>query len=178
MEQNMIEQKEQKNPAFQEMSLKIPLAVGDLAPSFNMEASGGRRVSLDALKGVPFVLYFYPRANTPGCTQEALDFSHALTELTQRGVSVIGVSRDILKKLDSFANKYNLTFPLASDADGQASVAYGVWVQKTLYGKTSMGIERATYLVNAQGRIVHIWRKVKVSGHVTAVLNEIIKRGL
>ncbi|MBO6036779.1 MAG: peroxiredoxin [Acetobacter sp.] len=149
------------------------LTVGDKAPFFIMAASRGRTISLDSLKGTTFILYFYPRAHTPGCTQEAVDFSHALPEFARRNVQVIGVSRDTVKKLDLFADKYNLMFPLASDIDGHVSIAYGVWVQKKLYGKTSMGVERTTYLIDAQGIIVRVWRKVKVTGHVHAVLHAV-----
>lgn len=149
------------------------LTVGDKAPSFVMEASRGRMITLDSLKGSPFILYFYPKANTPGCTQEAIDFSNALPEFARKNVQVIGVSRDTVKKLDLFADKYNLMFPLASDIDGHVSIAYGVWVQKKLYGKTSMGVERTTYLIDAQGSIVRVWRKVKVTGHVHAVLHAV-----
>ncbi|MFT8675236.1 MAG: thioredoxin-dependent thiol peroxidase [Acetobacter sp.] len=150
----------------------IPLAVGDQAPAFSMQASGDRTVDLASLKGKPFVLYFYPKADTPGCTKEACGFNETLHAFEKAGLTIIGVSRDPVKKLDAFAAKYGLTFALASDADGSVTEAYGVWVQKTLYGKTSMGIERATFLIGADGKIAHIWRKVKVDGHVEAVMNE------
>ncbi|MCP1227061.1 thioredoxin-dependent thiol peroxidase [Acetobacter fabarum] len=146
------------------------LKVGDKAPAFSMAASGGRTVESAALKGQPFVLYFYPKADTPGCTKEACGFNEALQAFEQAGLSVIGVSRDPVKKLDSFAAKYNLTFPLASDEDGHVTEAYGVWVEKSMYGRTYMGIERATFLIDAKGDIAYIWPKVKVSGHVDAVL--------
>ncbi|MBO1323881.1 thioredoxin-dependent thiol peroxidase [Acetobacter sp. TBRC 12305] len=149
-----------------------PLKVGDQAPAFSMQASGGQTVDLAALKGKPFVLYFYPKADTPGCTKEACGFNETLHAFEKAGIAVIGVSRDPVKKLDAFAAKYGLTFPLASDADGSVTEAYGVWVEKTLYGKTSMGIERATFLIGADGRIAQIWRKVKVDGHVEAVMHE------
>lgn len=151
------------------------LNVGAQAPDFTMEASGGRTVALAELKGAPFVLYFYPKADTPGCTKEACGFGEALNAFEKAGARVIGVSRDPVKKLDAFAGKYNLTFPLASDAEGSVTEAYGVWVEKTLYGKTHMGIERATFLIDAQGNIAHIWRKVKVPGHVEDVLGEVEK---
>jgi peroxiredoxin Q/BCP len=146
--------------------------VGDLAPAFSMEASGGRTVSLAEMKGKPFVLYFYPKADTPGCTKEACGFNEALAAFSAAGITVIGVSRDPVKKLDAFAAKYGLTFPLASDGDGSVTEAYGVWVEKTLYGKTHMGMERSTYLIDAQGKVAAVWRKVKVDGHVEAVMEK------
>lgn len=149
---------------------KNGLKEGDIAPDFSMEASGGRTVSLAALKGKPFVLYFYPKADTPGCTKEACGFSEALGQFEGAGLSVIGVSRDPVKKLDKFAEKYDLTFPLASDEAGSVTEAYGVWVEKSLYGKAYMGIDRTTFLIGADGKIAHIWKKVKVPGHVEAVL--------
>lgn len=149
---------------------KIDLKEGDPAPDFQMDASGGRTVSLGALKGKPFVLYFYPKADTPGCTKEACGFSEALAQFEGAGLTVIGVSRDPVKKLDKFAEKYDLTFPLASDEAGSVTEAYGVWVEKSLYGKTYMGIDRTTFLIGADGKIARIWKKVKVPGHVEAVL--------
>ncbi|MFT8722231.1 MAG: thioredoxin-dependent thiol peroxidase [Acetobacter malorum] len=149
---------------------KNGLKEGDIAPDFSMEASGGCTVSLAALKGKPFVLYFYPKADTPGCTKEACGFSEALGQFEGAGLSVIGVSRDPVKKLDKFAEKYDLTFPLASDEAGSVTEAYGVWVEKSLYGKAYMGIDRTTFLIGADGKIARIWKKVKVPGHVEAVL--------
>nr|WP_298797254.1 thioredoxin-dependent thiol peroxidase [uncultured Acetobacter sp.] len=146
------------------------LSEGDTAPDFSMEASRERTVSLASLKGKPFVLYFYPKADTPGCTKEACGFSEALGQFEGAGLTVIGVSRDPVKKLDKFADKYDLTFPLASDEAGGVTEAYGVWVEKSLYGKTYMGIDRTTFLIGADGKIARIWKKVKVPGHVEAVL--------
>ncbi|MFT9062413.1 MAG: thioredoxin-dependent thiol peroxidase [Acetobacter persici] len=148
----------------------VDLKEGDNAPDFQMDASRGRTVSLAALKGKPFVLYFYPKADTPGCTKEACGFSEALGQFEGAGLTIIGVSRDPVKKLDKFAEKYDLTFPLASDEAGRVTEAYGVWVEKSLYGKTYMGIDRATFLIGADGKIARIWKKVKVPGHVDAVL--------
>lgn len=150
---------------------KNGLKEGDTAPDFKMEASRGRTVSLAELKGKPFVLYFYPKADTPGCTKEACGFSEALGQFEGAGLTVIGVSRDPLKALDKFAEKYDLTFPLASDEAGSVTEAYGVWVEKSLYGKTYMGIDRTTFLIGANGKIARIWKKVKVPGHVEAVLD-------
>ncbi|GFE92220.1 thioredoxin-dependent thiol peroxidase [Acetobacter persici] len=148
----------------------VDLKEGDNAPDFQMDASRGRTVSLAALKGKPFVLYFYPKADTPGCTKEACGFSEALGQFEGAGLTIIGVSRDPVKKLDKFAEKYDLTFPLASDEAGRVTEAYGVWVEKSLYGKTYMGIDRTTFLIGADGKIARIWKKVKVPGHVEAVL--------
>ncbi|MFE8871865.1 thioredoxin-dependent thiol peroxidase [Acetobacter persici] len=148
----------------------VDLKEGDNAPDFQMDASRGRTVSLAALRGKPFVLYFYPKADTPGCTKEACGFSEALGQFEGAGLTIIGVSRDPVKKLDKFAEKYDLTFPLASDEAGRVTEAYGVWVEKSLYGKTYMGIDRTTFLIGADGKIARIWKKVKVPGHVEAVL--------
>jgi peroxiredoxin Q/BCP len=135
-----------------------------------MPASGGRTVSKAALKGKPFVLYFYPKADTPGCTTEACAFQEALPALGKIGIDVIGVSRDPMKPIEKFATKYNLTFPLASDEEGSCSEAYGTWVEKSMYGKKYMGIERSTFLVDKTGKIAKIWPKVKVAGHAAEVM--------
>jgi peroxiredoxin Q/BCP len=147
----------------------MSLAVGDAAPDFDMEASGGRRVSLAGQRGRPFVLYFYPKADTPGCTTEACAFQEALPQLGQIGIDVIGVSKDPIKPIEKFAAKYGLAFPLASDQSGVAE-AYGVWVEKSMYGKKYMGMERATFLIGKDGRIARIWPKVKVAGHAAEVM--------
>jgi peroxiredoxin Q/BCP len=151
----------------------MSLAEGDAAPDFTMPASGGRTASLAALKGKPFVLYFYPKADTPGCTKEACAFQEALPQLGQLGVAVIGVSKDAMKPIEKFAAKYGLAFPLASDAETQVAEAYGVWVEKAMYGRKYMGMERTTFLVGADGRIAKIWPKVKVEGHAKAVMEAI-----
>lgn len=143
-------------------------AEGTPAPDFTLSATGGRSVSLAGQRGRPFVLYFYPRADTPGCTKEACAFQESLPGF--QGIDVIGVSPDKLPAVEKFAAKYNLTFPLAADPDHAAAEAYGVWVEKSMYGRTSMGVERATFLIDAQGTIVKIWRKVKVDGHAAAVM--------
>ncbi|HUW80151.1 MAG TPA: peroxiredoxin [Acidocella sp.] len=148
----------------------MSLTIGDPAPDFVLPASGGRSVSLGGLKGKPFVLYFYPRADTPGCTKEACAFQEALPQLTKIGVTVIGVSKDAIKPIEKFAEKYNLTFPLASDPETKTIAAYDAWQEKSMYGKKYMGIERSTVLVDANGKIAKIWPKVKVEGHATEVL--------
>lgn len=147
----------------------MTLAIGDAAPDFTMPASGGRTASLAALQGKPFVLYFYPKADTPGCTKEACAFQEALPQLGKIGVEVIGVSKDKMKPIETFAKKYGLTFPLASDEQTQVAEAYGVWVEKAMYGKKYMGLERATFLIDAEGKIARIWPKVKVDGHAHEV---------
>jgi peroxiredoxin Q/BCP len=151
----------------------MPLAIGDLAPDFTLPASGGRTVSRNALQGQPFVLYFYPRADTPGCTQEACAFEEALPQLGATGVTVIGVSKDKMKRIEKFAEKYNLTFPLASDPETKTIDAYGAWVEKSMYGKKYMGIERSTVLVDATGKVAKIWPKVKIAGHAAEVLQAV-----
>ena len=143
---------------------------GDTAPDFTMAASGGRTVSKAALKGRPFLLYFYPKADTPGCTKEACAFEEALPQLGKIGLDVIGVSRDPMPAIEKFAAKFNLTFPLASDAEGSVTEAYGVWVEKSMYGKSFMGVERASFLIDKAGKVAKIWPKVKVDGHAAEVL--------
>jgi len=140
------------------------------APEFTLPVTGGGDVTLSALKGAPVVLFFYPRDDTPGCTTESIGFSEHLEAFTAAGAKVFGISRDTMAKHDKFAAKHGLTVPLLSDTEGTVTESYGVWVEKSMYGKTSMGIERATYLIDAEGNIARIWRKVKVAGHVDEVL--------
>jgi thioredoxin-dependent peroxiredoxin len=148
----------------------MSLTVGAKAPAFSLPATGERSVSLKELKGQPFVLYFYPRADTPGCTKEACAFESGLPDFSQLGVTIIGVSKDSMKALEKFAAKYNLTFPLASDPEGTTIEAYGAWQEKSLYGRKYMGIERSTVLVDAAGKVAKYWPKVKVAGHAEEVL--------
>jgi peroxiredoxin Q/BCP len=143
---------------------------GDKAPAFEMPASGGRTVSLKAMKDRPFVLYFYPKADTPGCTKEACAFQEALPQLGHIGIDVIGVSKDPLRPIEKFADKYKLTFPLASDESAGVAEAYGTWGEKSMYGKKYMGMERTTFLIDRHGKIARIWRKVKVDGHAAEVM--------
>ena len=145
--------------------------IGEKAPDFHMPADGGEEVSLAALKGHPFVLYFYPKDDTPGCTKEAIGFSEKIKEFDKLGVKVIGVSKDTLAKHAKFREKHSLSVVLAADEDGETCEAFGVWVEKNMYGRKYMGIERATFLVDGKGVIRNIWRKVKVKGHVEAVLD-------
>ena len=148
----------------------MSMAVGDMAPAFTLPASRGRTISDADLRGKPYVLYFYPKADTSGCTKEACAFQEALPQLGKTGVQVIGVSRDPVRALEKFADKYGLDFPLASDEAGALTEAYGVWVEKSMYGRKYMGVERATFLVGGDGRIARIWPKVKVEGHAAEVL--------
>lgn len=140
------------------------------APAFDMAAAGGGRVSLAGLKGQAVVLYFYPKADTPGCTTEGQDFSALIQDFAAANAVVIGVSRDPVKKLDRFKAKYGLGVVLASDEPEDVTEAFGVWVQKKLYGREYMGIERATFLIDGAGVVRRVWRKVSVKGHAAEVL--------
>ncbi|WP_395945939.1 peroxiredoxin [Brevundimonas sp.] len=144
---------------------------GQPAPALDLPTDGGGRVSLAALKGQPAVVYFYPKDDTTGCTREAQDFTTLAADFAALGATVIGVSKDTVKKHDRFKAKYDLAVVLASDEDGAACEAWGVWVQKKLYGREYMGIERATFLIDAQGNIARAWRNVKVADHAAAVLD-------
>jgi len=146
------------------------LAEGDPAPAFSLPASRGRTITSAELSGKPYLLYFYPKADTPGCTKQACGIQEALPALGKTGLTVIGVSPDPIKPIDKFADKFSLEFPLASDADHALAEAYGVWVEKSMYGKTYMGMERSSFLVGADGRIAKVWRKVKPEAHAAAVL--------
>ena len=148
----------------------MTLAVGDLAPDFDLPTDGGGQAKLSDYKGRKLVLYFYPKDDTTGCTNEANGFSELAADFAKAGTTVIGVSKDSVKSHDKFKAKYGLEFTLASDADGKVIDAYGAWVQKKLYGREYMGIERATFLIDGEGKIRQLWRKVKVPGHVAAVL--------
>jgi peroxiredoxin Q/BCP len=142
---------------------------GDKAPAMTITSSDGSSVNL-ASPGQPLVLYFYPKDDTSGCTREAQDFTALAGDFRKAGVKVIGVSRDPMKKHDKFIAKYDLEVPLASDEDGRISDAFGTWVQKSMYGRKYMGMERATYLIGADGKILRAWRKVKVPNHAQEVL--------
>jgi peroxiredoxin Q/BCP len=142
---------------------------GDKAPAIEVTASDGRKVNLAAPEQ-PLVLYFYPKDDTSGCTREAQDFTALAGDFTRAGVKVVGVSRDPMKAHEKFIGKYGLAVPLVSDEDGLISEAFGTWVQKSMYGRKYMGMERATYLIGADGRVLKAWRKVKVPGHAEEVL--------
>ena len=146
------------------------LPVGTPAPTFSAADQAGKPVVLADLRGQPVVLYFYPKDDTAGCTKEAQGFSDNLKKFERLGVNLVGVSKDGVASHDRFKAKYKLKLTLASDAELEAAQAYGVWGEKTLYGRKYMGMERATFLVDSKGVIREIWRKVKVPGHVEAVL--------
>jgi peroxiredoxin Q/BCP len=148
----------------------MSLAEGDAAPDFQMPATGGRTVSLNGYKGKAFILYFYPKADTPGCTKEACAFQEALPKFGEIGLDVIGVSPDKIKPIEKFAAKYNLTFPLASDEGHPVADRYGTWVEKSMYGRKYMGMERTTFLIGADGKVLKVWRKVSVAGHADDVM--------
>ena len=143
---------------------------GKKAPAFTMSTDGGGTVSLKDLKGRNVVLYFYPKDDTPGCTKEACGFRDAMPDFSKVDAAIIGVSKDSVARHDKFKAKYDLPFTLASDADGTVCEKYGTWVEKSLYGRKYMGIERATFLIDAGGTVRKVWRKVKVAGHVDEVL--------
>jgi len=148
----------------------IQIDEGLKAPNFDMPTGDGGSVSLEALKGKTVVLYFYPKADTPGCTTEGQDFTALAPQFAAANAVVIGVSRDPVKKLDRFKAKHDLKVLLASDEAGEVTQAWGVWGEKTLYGRVYMGVERATFLIDGAGIIRRTWRKVSVKGHADAVL--------
>lgn len=147
------------------------VAEGEKAPSFKLETDDGGSITLAALKGRAVVLYFYPKDNTSGCTRQAVDFTAAAKKFEKLGVSVLGISKDSLESHENFRKKHKLKIALGSDTDLKAANAYGVWGEKTLYGRKYMGMERATFLIDAKGVVRKSWRKVKVPGHVAAVLD-------
>ncbi|MDR3467285.1 MAG: peroxiredoxin [Xanthobacteraceae bacterium] len=146
------------------------LSEGQPAPAFDLPRDGGGRLALSDFAGRKLVLFFYPRANTPGCTREAMDFSRLAPAFAASGAGVIGLSADTVKSQDSFRDKHGLTVPLVSDEPKATLAAYGAWGEKSLYGKTFLGVIRTTVLIDAKGRIARIWRNVKVDGHADAVL--------
>jgi peroxiredoxin Q/BCP len=149
------------------------LESGDKAPAFSLPDQDGNKVSLRDLKGDPFVLYFYPRDDTPGCTKEACQFNDNLRSFAKGKVKVLGVSGDSAEKHQKFRAKYGLTFPLLTDADHKVGEAYGAWGEKTLYGKKSVGVIRSTFLVGGDGKIIRAWYNVKADGHAAKVLAEV-----
>lgn len=144
--------------------------VGHKAPAFTLPTDGGGEISLDDFKGKTVVLYFYPKDDTSGCTAEACAFRDALPDFSKVKAAIVGISRDPVKKHDKFKEKYALNFPLASDEEGKVCEAYGTWVEKSMYGRKYMGIERSTFLIDGKGVIREVWRKVKVQGHAEEVL--------
>ncbi|KIC43040.1 alkyl hydroperoxide reductase [Ruegeria sp. ANG-R] len=147
--------------------------VSDIAPDFTLPRDGGGEVSLSEQRGRAVVLFFYPRDDTPGCTKESIGFSEQLQAFADAGANVFGISRDTVAKHDKFVAKHGLTTPLLSDEGQTVCEDYGVWVEKNMYGRKSMGIERSTFLIDADGKIARVWRKVKVPGHVDEVLEAV-----
>ncbi len=143
---------------------------GDKAPNFSAPTDNGGELQLSQLRGRKVILYFYPKDSTPGCTTEACGFRDALPDFSKIDAEIVGVSRDSVKRHNNFKAKYDLPFALVSDEDGNICEAYGVWVEKMNYGRKYMGIERSTFLIDEKGKIAQVWRKVRVKGHVDAVL--------
>lgn len=150
--------------------LRDDVKVGALAPSFVLPRAVGGEVSLSNFRGRKLILYFYPKADTEGCTREALDFSGLAPAFRKAGTDILGVSADPVKKLNAFRDKHNLTIPLAADETKEMLKAYGVWVEKSMYGRKFMGIARTTLLIGPDGKIARIWSKVKVAGHAEEAL--------
>ena len=146
------------------------ISIGDKAPEFNVSIGGEAQFALADAIGKNLILYFYPKDDTPSCTKEAIEFSEKFNAFNEHKTIILGVSRDSIKKHDKFICKYDLRNHLISDEDGSLCEAFGTWVEKKMYGKSYMGIERATFLINPKGEIAHIWRRVKVPGHVEDVL--------
>jgi peroxiredoxin Q/BCP len=149
------------------------LNIGDTAPDFTLPTDNDGEITLSNLRGQKVVLYFYPKDDTPGCTKESCGFNENLSALNKLNALVIGLSKCSIKKHNKFKEKYSLTFPLASDENNDICEQYGTWAEKSMYGRKYMGIDRATFLIDEQGKIEALWRKVKVPGHVEAVMNTI-----
>lgn len=149
------------------------LQTNDDAPEFTLPASGGTHVTLSALRPAPVVLFFYPRDDTSGCTAEALDFTALAGDFAKAGARVIGISKDTVAKHDKTITKHGIGVTLASDADGTVCEEYGVWQEKSMYGRKFMGIVRSTFLIRGDGRIARVWPKVKVTGHAAEVLDAV-----
>ena len=149
------------------------LIVGDRAPTFKLPADGGDEISSESLLGKTVILYFYPKDDTSGCTKEAIEFTNLLGKFDKAGAVVLGVSKDDIKAHDKFVKKHKLKVRLLSDSDGSLCESYSVWVEKNMYGRKYMGIERSTFLIDENGMIKAMWRKVKVTGHPEAVLNAV-----
>ena len=149
------------------------VTTGDMAPDFTLPRDGGTEITLSALRPGKVVLYFYPKDDTPGCTLEAQDFTARIADFEAAGTTVIGVSKDSIKAHDKFCKKHGLRIVLASDEAGHTCEDYGVWVEKSMYGKKYMGIERSTFLIDGAGQIRNVWRKVKVPGHAEEVLGAV-----
>ncbi len=149
------------------------LKIGDKAPDFTLPTDGEGKISLSQFKGEKVVLYFYPKDDTPGCTTESCSFNENLQSFNKIGVNIIGLSKCSVKKHNKFKEKYDLNFPLASDENNDVCERYGTWIEKSMYGRKYMGINRSTFLIDEKGKIIQLWRKVKVTGHVEDVMNTI-----
>jgi len=152
------------------MEPDMSLDIGDPAPDFSLPKAGGGTITLAELRGEQVIVFFYPKADTPGCTKEACGFSEQLPDFTSAGARIIGISKDPVSRLEKFAGKYGLDVVLASDAESDVVESYGSWIEKMNYGRSYMGIDRSTFLIGPDGRIKALWRKVRVPGHVEAVL--------
>ena len=151
----------------------MSLTVGDKAPDFTIATDGGGTFSLSEMRGHNVIIYFYPKDDTPGCTKEACGFRDSLLGFSNSSSKIIGISKDTVAKHDKFKSKYDLPFTLGADLEGDVCEVYGTWVEKSMYGRQYMGIERATFLVDKDGVLQGIWRKVKVKGHVEEVLGAV-----
>jgi peroxiredoxin Q/BCP len=155
------------------MAANVELKVGNYAPDFTMDIDGSKNITLSTLRGKNVVLYFYPKDDTPGCTIEAKEFGDNNKIFTSLNTIIIGISKDSVKSHDKFKEKYCLPFTLASDENSSVCEAYGTWVEKSMYGKKYMGVQRDTYLIDKTGKIVKIWKKVKAEGHAAQVLEAV-----
>lgn len=151
--------------------MSVQPEIDSMAPDFSLPTTGGEVLTLSALRGRPVVIYFYPKDDTSGCTREAIDFSALADAFAALSVTVIGISPDSVKSHEKFAGKHDLKVRLGADPEKSVLAAYGVWVEKSMYGRSYMGVERTTFLIDAGGRIARIWKKVKVTGHAGAVLD-------
>lgn len=150
------------------------IEAGDKAPAFTLKNDEGGKVKLSELKGSPVVLYFYPKDDTPGCTKEACAFRDRKSELKEHGAVVLGVSADTVESHEKFRDKYELNFPLLADEDHKVAEKYGAWREKNMYGKKSMGIQRSTFLIDSAGKVAKVWKRVKVDGHDSQVINALL----
>jgi peroxiredoxin Q/BCP len=151
----------------------MSLTIGDKAPDFIIATDGGGTFCLSEMVGHNVIIYFYPKDDTPGCTKEACEFRDSLPDFSKSAAKIIGISKDTVAKHDKFKSKYELPFTLGADLEGDVCEAYGTWVEKSMYGRQYMGIERATFLIDKEGVLQGIWRKVKVKGHVEEVLSTV-----
>lgn len=147
--------------------------IGDLAPNFTLPKDGSGEINLESLRGKNIVLYFYPKDDTSGCTNQAIQFSEKKDELESKNAIIIGVSKDSIRSHDKFKTKYDLKIDLLSDEELSVANAYGTWVEKSMYGRKYMGMDRSTFLIDENGKIKKIWRKVKIPGHIDDVIKAI-----